>query len=156
MFKNKHVITALLVTPLLAILAWFAVGQLIGEKAAPAQPGQAYPLVEQSNCRYRSQVCDLENTDLRLTLVYDESVGAAIELTASHSLESILMSVSEPALDPGPRTMQPLDENGRRWRLPLGKRPGPEERIRIVASQAGSAYFAEASTSFLQPGDAGP
>ena len=31
MLRNRHVITALLVAPILAVLAWFAVGNLVGE-----------------------------------------------------------------------------------------------------------------------------
>jgi hypothetical protein len=30
MWKNKHVVVALIVAPILAILAWYAVGSLIG------------------------------------------------------------------------------------------------------------------------------
>jgi hypothetical protein len=63
------------------------------------------------------------------------------------------MSVASQAADPGPRTMQPLDEQGLRWQLPLGRLPAAEERIRLVAAVDGSAYFAEASTNFLRPGD---
>ncbi|EED32647.1 conserved hypothetical protein [gamma proteobacterium NOR5-3] len=150
MFTNKHVVVALLVAPVLAILAWFAVGNLIGEKAAPAQPGEAYPLVEKSNCRYSSGLCELENQDIKLTLRLDETVGVALELTASHALEAALMSVSHPDRDPGPRAMQPGDAAGLRWRLPLSAVPSVDERIRVVISVAGSAYFADASTRFLQ------
>ncbi|WOJ93845.1 hypothetical protein R0135_01435 [Congregibacter variabilis] len=150
MFTNKHVVVALLVAPVLSILAWFAVGNLIGEKAAPAQPGEAYPLVEKSNCRYSSGLCELENQDVKLTLKLDETVGVAIELTASHPLEAALMSVSHPDRDPGPRAMQAGDATGLRWRLPLSDVPSVDERIRVVISVADSAYFADASTRFLQ------
>jgi hypothetical protein len=43
MWKNKHVVIAMIVAPILAVLAWFAVGALVGEKAQVAKPGGAYP-----------------------------------------------------------------------------------------------------------------
>jgi hypothetical protein len=49
--------------------------------------------------------------------------------------------------------MQALDEQGLRWQFVLGDTVSPDERIRLVVSVAGSAYFAEASTAFLQPGN---
>lgn len=154
MFTNKHVVVALLVAPVLSVLAWFAVGNLIGEKAEPALPGNSYPLAGKSNCRYASGLCELENADITISLRLDESVGTALELTASHPLDAALMSVADPAADPGPRAMQPGGGDGKRWRLLLNGRPAKAERIRLVVSLAGSAYFAEASTAFLQPGDA--
>ena len=63
MFTNKHVIVALIVAPVLSVLAWYAVGSFTGEQPTPAEPGQSYPLVEKSNCRYPSGECELENED---------------------------------------------------------------------------------------------
>lgn len=150
MFTNKHVVVALLVAPVLSIMAWFAVGNFIGEEAKPAMPGEAYPLVEKSNCRYASGICELENQDVKLAISLDESVGLALELNASHPVEAVLMSVSHPERDPGPRPMQPADAEGLKWRMPLTTVPGAEQRIRIVISINDSAYFADASTAFLQ------
>ena len=72
MFTNKHIIVALLVTPVLAVLAWFAVGAFVGEKPQQAAPGQSYPLVERSNCRYDSGQCDLHNEDLQLSITFEQ------------------------------------------------------------------------------------
>ncbi|WP_439106387.1 hypothetical protein [Congregibacter sp.] len=150
MFTNKHVVVALLVAPVLSIMAWFAVGSLTGEQAEPAKPGVAYPLVEKSNCRYASGMCELENQDVKLALRLDESVGLALELTTSHAVEAVLMSVSHPQSDPGPRPMQAADAEGLKWRLPLTNIPGADERIRVVVSIEDSGYFADASTLFMQ------
>ena len=152
MLRNRHVITALLVAPILAVLAWFAVGNLVGERATPAQAGQSYPLVARSNCRYESGQCDLENEDLRLTLSFESSFGGALELRSSHALDSVLMAVADVSAEPNPRHMQPQDTDGRRWRLPLNARPGVNDRIRLVAEAGGARYFAEAQTLFLQSG----
>ena len=51
MWKNKHVVVAMLVAPILAILAWFAVDSMVAERAHSAKPGASYKLVAKSNCR---------------------------------------------------------------------------------------------------------
>lgn len=150
MFTNKHVVLALLVAPVLSIIAWIAVGNFLGEQAAPAEAGKTYPLLEKSNCRYPGGVCDLENEDVKLVLTVDTAGGFALLLTASHPLGAALVSVSYPDQDSGPSAMQADDRRGFKWRLPLSARPQPDERIHLVATLAGSAYFADASTHFLR------
>jgi hypothetical protein len=155
MFTNKHVIVALIVAPILAVLAWIAVGQFTGEQAAPARPGQNYPLVEQSNCRYPSGACDLRNEDFKLRLTVEEGpVGQQMVLSASHPLEGVVLSVARPDSDQPPSGMSATDGRGLEWRVGLGAMPAPQERIRLVARAAGSSYFGDASSLFLQPGDA--
>ena len=151
MFTNKHVVIAMIVAPILAVLAWIAVGQLGGEKPHAAMPGQSYPLVAKSNCRYPSGACDLENEDFRLTLVYSDDVsGPQLLLRASHALAGVVLAVTTAAADEPPSSMQASDEAGREWRLALAAAPTPEQRIRLVARAGGSSYFADTSTLFLQ------
>jgi len=154
MFTNKHVIIALIVAPILSILAWFAVGNLKGEKPAPAQVGQSYPLVEKSNCRYTSDACDLENEDFRLVLSYrDSAAGQQLVLRSSHALEGVLVVIGPAESEEQPDMMRSSDGQGLEWRVELGARPAPQERIRLVARATGSTYFGEAGTVFLQPAD---
>ena len=151
MFKfltNKHVIIAMLVAPVLAVLAWIAVGQFAGEQPHSAQPGRDYPLVEQSNCRYASGACDLSNEDFRLRLVLDSSADPVLVLSASHTLDGVLLSVGTPDQNLPPEKMRAADGQGLGVRVLLGRVPSPRERIRLVATAGGSAYFAEASTLF--------
>ena len=152
MFTNKHVIIAMIVAPILSVLAWFAVGNLTGEQAAPAQPGQSYPLVEKSNCRYASGSCDLQNKDFELTLSYEDGVsGPQLVLRSSHPLEGVVLGVGLPDAEEAPAVMRASDGQGLEWRLAIGGAPLPNERIRLVAMAGGSSYFADASTLFLQP-----
>jgi hypothetical protein len=150
MFTNRHVIVALLVAPVLSVLAWFAVGSLLGEKAAPARAGTAYPLLEQSNCRYASGLCELRNKDVEIALRFVDAAGAALELSASHPLQRAVLSVGDPDADQRPRSMEPRDRDGMHWRLPLDGRPAATDRIRIAVAIGDSNFFAEASTTFLQ------
>lgn len=152
MFTNRHVIIAMIVAPVLAILAWFAVGYLGGEKPRPAVAGATYPLVEKSNCRYESGACDLENEDFQLRLTYLEPVtGPELVLSASHPLEGVLLAVDETGVEGQPDMMRASDGRGLEWRMALAGRPAPAQRIRLVARAGGSSYYADASTTFLQP-----
>ena len=152
MFTNKHVIIALIVAPILSILAWFAVGNFTGEQATPARVGQSYPLLEKSNCRYDSGSCDLENEDFQLVLTYQDSLaGKQLVLRSSHPLEGVAMVVAAPEAEVAPDMMRAVDGQGLEWRLAVASRPSPEQRIRVVAQSGGSSYFADAATAFLQP-----
>jgi len=154
MFTNKHVLVAMIVAPILSILAWIAVGSFTGEQAAPAQAGKSYPLVEKSNCRYPSGSCDLENGDFKLRLsMQDGPAGQQLVLSSSHRLEGAVLSVSEPENDTPPSGMRATDGQGLEWRIALGATPSGEERIRLVARAAGSSYFGDASITFMQPQD---
>lgn len=154
MFKNRHIAIAVIVAPLLALLAWFAVGKMGGEQAVPPEPGQAYPLLAKSNCRYPSGQCDLQNNDLTLSLRFIDANIVSLLLTSSHTLDSVIMSVTEPGNDPGPVPMEAIDAEGLRWRVYLSTRPTAAQTIRLVAGRKGVSYFAEADTIFLQESDA--
>ena len=150
MLTNKHMIIAMLVAPVLAILAWFAVGQLAGEKPHSAQVGREYPLVEQSNCRYESGVCELRNEDMVIKLSMEKETDRVLVLHASHTLDGVLLAIGPPESSVLPDKMRTSDGQGKEWRMLIGGVPGPQERIRLVATAGGSAYFAEASTRFVQ------
>ena len=151
MFTNKHVVIAMIVAPVLAVLAWIAVGQLAGEKPHVARPGQSYPLVEKSNCRYESGACDLQNEDFQLRLTFDDGDGGReLVLSASHSLDGVVLDVGAPDSEGQPSAMRASDGRGLEWRLAVNERPAANDRIRLVASANESTYFGDVSTTFLQ------
>lgn len=150
LLTNKHMIIAMLVAPVLAVLAWFAVGEFAGEQAHKAEAGREYPLVEQSNCRYESGVCELRNEDMVIKLSLEQGADEVLVLRASHALEGVLMAIGPPESSLPPDKMRTADGRGKEWRMLIGGVPGPQERIRLVATAGGSAYFAEASTRFVQ------
>ena len=152
-FTNMHVDIALIVTPVLAVLAWFATGKLAGERPHKAVPGTSYPLVEKSNCRYPSGACDLQNEQFRLRLAPLGEGSRELVLIASHALDGVVMGVGLPDEETQPVAMRAVDGQGLEWRLVLGSQPRPEQRIRLVAMAGGSSYFADAATAFLQAED---
>jgi hypothetical protein len=151
-FTNKHVIIAMIVAPILAILAWVAAGEFAGEDPQPAVAGMSYPLLEKSNCRYASGACDLENEDFRLRLLPD-AAGSSVELVLRSvlPLDGAVLGVGLADQDVQPTAMRAADGQGLEWRLAIGSLPGPQERIRLVAIASGTSYFADASSAFLQP-----
>ena len=150
-FTNKHVIVALIVGPILAILAWLAVGQIAGEKAALAVSGQSYPLVEKSDCRYESGHCKLENEDFKLLLKLEQrGLDSILVLTSEHALEGVLISVAAPDQEEQPRAMRSTTAEALEWTLVLEAVPAPGERIHLVASSGGTQYFGDASTLFIK------
>ena len=152
MFTNKHVIIALLVAPILSVIAWFMVGSLVGEKPHQAKPGQTYPLVERSNCRYDSGVCDLDNQDFELQLsLQNESERPKLLIQTSHALDSLMLAITDESFNSAPAPLTPTDEQRLQWALELPSLPANEQRIRLVATTAGVTWYAEASTNFLDP-----
>jgi len=153
-FTNRHIVIAMLVAPVLAVLAWFAAGMFAGETPELAVPGQAYPLVEKSNCRYPSGACTLENADFRVTLSAGQGgAGRELVLRSSHPLDGVVLGIGKPEDDVGPAVMRSADGQGLEWRLAIAGTPGAEQRIHLVAMAGGSSYFADAATAFLQPDD---
>ena len=152
MFTNKHVVAALIIAPVLSVLAWFAVGSLTGEAPAPAEPGSSYPLVEKSNCRYPSGSCELENEDFSITL----QISASHELTAvsAFPLDGIRVALVAPGEpDSEGRFMRQTDTDGLRWSVPLYQAPTNESRILLAAGARGSTWFGDAATDFARPDD---
>ncbi len=151
MFTNKHVVIALIVGPILAILAWIGVGQIAGEKAAVAVSGKSYPLVEKSDCRYESGHCKLENEDFKLVLRLEQrGIDTVLVLKSVHALEGVLVSVAEPGSETTPSAMRSSDAENMEWVASVGKLPTPPQRIYLVASSGGVQYFGDAATLFIK------
>ncbi len=67
-FKNKHVITSLIVAPILALISYFAVDYYVAETPHQAKEGQLYKMLAKPNCRWESGYCDLINGDLEISI----------------------------------------------------------------------------------------
>ena len=151
MLSNKHLVVAFIVGPVLAILAWFAVGQLVGNRAALAVSGESYPLLEKSDCRYASGHCKLENQDFKLALsVEHHGLDFVLVLASDYALEGVMVSVGVPGGAAKPEAMQTGDKGGMQWKYTLEGIPDLEERIHLVASSGGSQYFGDAATLFIK------
>jgi hypothetical protein len=152
-WKNKHVVVALLVAPVLAILAYFTLDFMVGEKPQPARQGQSYPLAEKPNCRYGSGVCGLKNADFELELsalpLSEERV--AITLTSLFPLGGVMVSLVAGDQDEGPPlSMLPRSADGTAWSLDMEQPDPRRHRLRLVASANGSLYYGDVATRFTR------
>ena len=151
-FTNKHVITAMIVAPILAVLAWFVTDQVVGERPHVAQAGAAYPLVAKSNCRYSSGKCTLANNDFKLELrVLDDQL---LSLTASHPLQGVRFALvdaeSAQPTETSPVPMRADDVDGLRWLAPLPTYQIDGSALQLAVTAGESHYFAETGMLFSQ------
>ena len=155
MWKNKHVVVALLVAPILSILGWYAVGNIYGEKPHAAEEGRTYKLVGRSNCRYASGSCTLHNADFELTLEPEmlAASSVALSITASHALQSAAIGLAEGDSAPEPAPMTQTAEDRTQWQGLLPRPSSPESTIRIAVTAQGATWYAEVSAIFLEAED---
>lgn len=168
MFSNKHVVLALLVAPVLAVLSWFLAGQWLGEKPHAAVEGSSYPLVAQSNCRYHSGRCDLRNGDMRLSVVATAENGKQrLVLTSGRALQAAYLAVGSDKPDEGssglgqksvshplakPEPMQRVDHDGLRWQTELERLPMAGQRLYVAATANGAHWYGDFGAIFLAQG----
>jgi hypothetical protein len=65
---KKHLIVAMIVSPILAVLTYYAVDFKVSEKPHSAVPGNSYPLVAQSNCCYSRGKYTFKNGDIEASI----------------------------------------------------------------------------------------
>lgn len=149
--KNKHLILAMFVAPVLAIISYFSVDYMVSEKPKVAQQGDTYKLAAKSNCRYKSGACTLRNGDVevsirahridtkevRLTMYSDLPVQHAVisYVTSNFESEPVQMQVASAASQDRTITLQ-LDD--------------PEKSIfRLALNIAEVTYYAETTAVFV-------
>lgn len=152
-FTNKHVIAAMIVTPVLAVAGWYAVDLLVKERPQTAQPGASYPLVAKSNCRYTSGVCTLVNSNFKSSLVVVRQNGRdVLRLTASHTLQDAKVGFSAASDQPpaAPQTMQSSDAEQKVWSIELPVAATEKNKL-VIALRANDAhYYAETTMGFAE------
>lgn len=146
----------MLVAPILAILAWFAVDSIVAEQAHSAKPGANYPLVVKSNCRYESGSCDLANNEFKLTL---KPLDASPAVTA-FSLESVfgLSQAMVSLVRNGEEIFASVvavesEQPGTLWTVTLPAATTPDSLLRVAVTAQQSMYFAEVPLTFTQDPD---
>lgn len=155
---NKHLVVAMLVAPVLAVLAYFALDALVGERPQPAEEGQSYPLVEKPDCRYASGHCGLVNADFELRLVPEslEDGRMSLTLTSAFPLDGVMIALVESGdEDAPPMAMRPSGDDGLGWSAEISRPEPGHHRLRLVASSAGSLYYGDAATAFTAPTEDG-
>jgi hypothetical protein len=151
--KDKHVVVAVLVAPVLAVLAWYALDTLVGEQPQPAVEGASYPLVETPKCRYSSGRCGLENGDFELTLTAAENLQGRLTLTMTSAfpLEGAGIALVEGEDDDAtPTAMRPTSADGLSWSVDIDRPDPGRQRLRLAVSSDGTLYYGDVSTAFTE------
>jgi hypothetical protein len=152
MFKNKHIIAALIITPILAIIAYFATDYIVSEKPHKALPGASYQLAEKPNCRYNSGRCGLKNADFTadITVKHLDEGYLNLTLKSAFPLQGVkLAMVDNPEQSGEPRAMKMQDQQGTEWTITLSKPRTDTSRIRLAMASGKSMYYGDTSTAFL-------
>ena len=145
MWRNKHVVVALLVAPILALLAYFAVDAMVAERAQPALAGESYVLLGNSECRRPGGRCVLSNGDFSITLEVIGSDEGAVRINAltSHALDGIWIGDTSAA----PNALNRTIADDFKWLGLLGERSG--DSLGVVAKRDGVTYYADVGDSWL-------
>lgn len=151
MWKNKHVVVAMLVAPLLAILAWFAVDLLVAERPHAARKGAAYPLIAGSSCRYESGRCDLANEDFELAITPGEILAkqVSIQLTSRFPLQQATVGLAEGGEEQPPVRMSSGNAEMTEWSAKIPAPVSDESMLRVAVTADGTTFFAEVPVLFL-------
>lgn len=155
LLKNKHVLTAAIVTPVLALISYFAIDFLLSETPHPAEKGQSYRLAEKPNCRYDSGSCGLKNGEFELDLRIERGDGkrSVLNLSSAFPLDGILVALLENEQDEEqPVAMQAMNEDGMNWSLELNEFDPARGRLRLVASAQQTHYFGDVALMFAGNG----
>lgn len=147
-FRNKHVIIAMIVAPILAVVTYYAVDGIVKERPHVAVAGQAYPLVAKSNCRYTSGECDLENAEFKSTLSVESELGV-ISLKSSHALKNATIGfVQADGNESQPALMSSQDDSHTVWKMKLPLEVDASTVARLAIEANGAFYFAETTMGF--------
>ena len=151
MFKNKHLMAAMFIAPILSIGAYFATDYVVSEQPQVALSGQAYPLLAKSKCRYESGRCEFANGDVELTLSFDDTLST-VTLNSNVVLSEVEVALGDLSeASPSARVSLHSDNNGLSWRANVeALRVDPtQQRIYLVATAPhGATFYGDSELSF--------
>ncbi|CAM2988659.1 hypothetical protein [Vibrio mytili] len=153
MFKNKHLIIALLIAPVLSLIAYFGTDIALSEKPHAAVEGESYKLVSKSNCRYTSGLCDMENGDFKVKFRSESLTDNTLDLSlhSAFPLEGVKLSVvKDQEKDGQPVDMISADQTGQSWYITLPRPASEESWLRVAIQAEGTLYYGETQTAFIK------
>lgn len=147
--RNKHVVAAMLVTPVLAVLAYILTDYFVRQQPHSAVQGQSYTLVAQSNCRYTSGRCDLRNASFEASLTIQKKAEQSfLVLQSKHSLQGVTLGFVEGERARPPVHMTSTADDGRHWSSPLTVAGNQYNTARLVLTADQIHYLAETTLGF--------
>lgn len=150
-YKNKHVILAMFVAPVLSIIAYFAVDFIVSEKPHSAREGNSYRLVADSNCRYKSGHCSLQNGDVKIMLEAKAVSEKQIELYLNSELpvQYAVITYIEEAIESEPVQLQASQSQKNTLYAKLGLVAPEKSHLRLALKIYNTMYYAETPAVFI-------
>jgi hypothetical protein len=150
MFKSKHFLIALIVTPILAIIAYFGVDIAVSEKPHSAEAGQSYKLISKSNCRYTSGLCDFENGEFKVQFRSEQLTDNqwALSMTSKYPLVGVKVSLSSDD-NAVPVDMIAINDTQKAWQVSLPADNLAEKNLLVAIQADNTFYYGEAKTEFV-------
>ena len=151
-FKNKHVIIAMLVAPILALISYFSVDAVVAEKPHAAQAGEHYSLLEKPNCRYNSGKCGLINGDVELTIKPEWITNQRLRLTINTTtpLQNVIGSrVNALNEEVNLQNMESINNSGTSWSIEMNKPDADLERLHLAVAINNTWYYADTALKFI-------
>lgn len=145
------------IAPLLAVIAYLSVDNVVSEKPHAAVEGGQYKLLARSNCRYKSGLCTLENGDIKIKLHLEkfDNKTDVFFLSSTAPIKHVLISFVDKNNnavdidDTEPLYMQADAERLGIWSIPFNQSNASNNFLRLVVSISNALYYAETSTVFL-------
>ncbi len=149
--KNKHVVLAMFVAPVLAIIAYFATDHIVSEKPHLVQQGQNYKLAAKSNCRYPSGQCTLRNGDIEVSVRIERMTASAIKLILQSNIpvQHALASFVDDNNEPQPTTLYRSAEDENTWNGEFKLVDAENSTLRLVLDISNSIFYAETPAVFI-------
>lgn len=147
MFKNKHIVIALIVAPILALLSYFGVDNLVSEKAQKAVAGESYPLVAKSNCRYTSGKCTFQNGNFELNLSIKNN--NTLIVNSPFPLSEVEASLLDNQGNTSKLYFVQDTDQGTQWSQKIMSEITPQSVIRLVTIASESVYYGESEMAFI-------
>ena len=151
--KNKHLVIATLMAPILALVGYFGINAMLSEEPHAAEAGQSYKLLEKPNCRRSGGNCGLKNGDFELNLSaeWPNDNQLLISLRSAHPLNSVLVELVENETDQNqPVKMRPMGTDGLSWSVDIAHPDPDSHRLHLVASSGESLYFGDIAMKFIR------
>lgn len=152
MFKNKHMIVAMIVAPILALISYFATDYIVGEDPIKVEAGKTYPLVARSNCRYASGVCTLVNGDLEIKLSLEDSLDGSkiMQVYSNQKLDGVRIALAHDNEQMPVQNMMSANSDLTHWRSDLSSRTDSANALRIAMQTTGAVFYADVETDFFE------
>jgi hypothetical protein len=149
-FKNKHVIMAMIMAPILAIASYYLVDLAVKEQPQKALEGNTYKLIAKSNCRFSSGRCDLENGSFKSTVRISYDNGQQLlRLSSVNELQAVNVGfVTSDGTESGPYKLTSNDDAGTQWSTEFNELADTSTLLRVALTANDAHYYSETFMGF--------